>query len=121
MKNLPNDIYFEICKFLSLQDFCRLSLCSKSISDIKNDELIWKYFYCKNLIMENKISSRFYKNYRLRLKKTIYNSLKKKYKFSNDDEIEIDMIEKIIIKLSRRLKTLKMKKNRADLIHQIFV
>lgn len=122
-----------ISNFLELKDIYAMSKTSKQFNDILKDKLMWKFYYYRiacNIIGNNisgeiddrmkKKPLRFFKNYKNRVKIKIQKQLIKKINWSENDDIELKLIDKTLNKLKNRKKFLIERKNKKERLDKIF-
>ena len=133
MQNLIPDAMVCISNFLELKDIYAMSKTSKHFSEILNDQLMWKFYYYRiacNIIGNNisieiddrmkKKPLRFFKSYKNRVKIKIQKQLIKKINWSENDDIELRLIDKTLNKLKNRRKILIERKHKKERLDKIF-
>ena len=133
MQNLIPDAMVCISNFLELKDIYAMSKTSKYFNSILKDELMWKFYYYRiacNIIGNNitneinermkKKPLRFFRNYKNRVKIKIQKQLVKKLSWSENDSIELKLIDKTLNKLKNRRKILIDRKNKKERLDKIF-
>ena len=136
IQDLIPDIMICISNFLELKDIYALSRSSNDFKFLINDELLWKFYYYRiacNIIGSNisdvsnviderikKKPLRFFRSYKNRVKFKIQKQLVNKINWSENDDVELKLIQKTLDKLKTRKKMLIERKNKKERLDKIF-